>query len=126
MTSWSALAEMTLSRQLFSIPTLMGVPNGHTCPSPSIGLLRRGARAIGDESERPRCDPQRINTLSASNCTPTREPTQITRNMKLLNVTLFFILPIISLAQNVVIGYPPAGQSIVPGADFTVQIERPV
>ncbi|KAF8336753.1 hypothetical protein F5887DRAFT_565811 [Amanita rubescens] len=46
--------------------------------------------------------------------------------MKLLNVILFFILPIVSLAQNVVISYPPPGQSIVPGENFTVQIARPI
>ncbi|KAF8737482.1 hypothetical protein AX14_012781 [Amanita brunnescens Koide BX004] len=45
--------------------------------------------------------------------------------MKLLSFIPFLVLAVLSLAQNVVISYPPQGQLIVPGEDFTVQISRP-
>ena len=46
--------------------------------------------------------------------------------MKLLSVVLFLVIPVLSLAQAVTITYPPAGQSLAPGEEFTVQIARPV
>ena len=46
--------------------------------------------------------------------------------MKLLSIVLFLVLPVLSLAQAVTITYPPAGQTLAPGEEFTVQIARPV
>ena len=54
-----------------------------------------------------------------------KHPTRV-ENMMFLSFILALALPILSLAQNVVITYPPDGQSIVPGEDFTVQISLPV
>ena len=46
--------------------------------------------------------------------------------MKFLSFILALAFPILSLAQNVVISYPPEGQLIVPGEDFIVQVSLPV
>lgn len=46
--------------------------------------------------------------------------------MKFLSFIFVLVLPILSLAQNVVISYPPEDQLIVPGQDFTVQVSLPV
>ncbi|KAF8336750.1 hypothetical protein F5887DRAFT_1078552 [Amanita rubescens] len=45
--------------------------------------------------------------------------------MKFLSFILFFVLPILTIAQNVVITYPPDGQNVSPGQSLTVQVSRP-
>ena len=46
--------------------------------------------------------------------------------MKLLRFILFSTLAAVSLAQGIVIGYPPANKYIHPGQNLTVQVVQPV
>ncbi len=46
--------------------------------------------------------------------------------MKLLNVILFSTLAAISMAQGILIGYPPANKYIHPDQRLTVQVVQPV
>lgn len=64
--------------------------------------------------------PRHINTISLRFLEPLAE------SMNLLSSILFSVLPILTLAQNVVISYPPEGQNVFPGQSLTVQVSRPV
>ncbi len=46
--------------------------------------------------------------------------------MKLVSTLLFFIFATLSLAQNIIISYPPAGTVVCDGKNFTVELDRPV
>ena len=46
--------------------------------------------------------------------------------MKILSFALFFALPVLSLAQGVVITNPAKGATFTPGESFTVTVSEPV
>jgi len=45
--------------------------------------------------------------------------------MKLVSTLLFFIFATLSLAQNIIVSYPPAGTVVYDGKNFTVELDRP-
>jgi hypothetical protein len=66
-----------------------------------------------------------VNYLHPTSSYHNKHPTRV-ENMKFLSFILALALPILALAQNVVISYPPEGQLIVPGEDFIVKVSLPV
>lgn len=46
-------------------------------------------------------------------------------DMKILSFTLFLVLPILSLAQGVVITHPAKGATFTPGESFVVTVSEP-